>query len=107
VFIDDILIYYESEEKNEEHLRMMLQVLREQKLYANLSKGIFYQKNIHYLRHIISTEGIVVDPKNIETIRGRSAPNHVKDVISFIGLVDYYQRFIKGFSKIAIQITSL
>jgi hypothetical protein len=70
VFLDDILIYSKSEEEHEKHLRMVLQVLREHKLYAKLSKCIFYQKKIHYLGHIISAEGITVDPEKIEAIRG-------------------------------------
>jgi hypothetical protein len=70
VFLDDIIIYSKIEEEHEKHLRMVLQVLREHKLYAKLSKSIFYQNNIHYLGHIISTEGITVDAEKIEAIRG-------------------------------------
>jgi hypothetical protein len=62
VFLDDILIYSKNEEEHENHLRMVLQVLREHKLYAKLSKCDFYQKQIHYLGHIISEEGISMDP---------------------------------------------
>jgi hypothetical protein len=69
VFLDDILIYSNTKEEHEKHLRMVLQVLREKKLYAKLSKCIFYQREIHYLGHIISEEGIEVDPENIEAIK--------------------------------------
>jgi hypothetical protein len=69
VFLDDILIYSKSEEEHEQHLRILLQVLREHKLYAKLSKCIFYQKKIHDLGHIISVERIEVGPKNIEANR--------------------------------------
>jgi hypothetical protein len=62
VFLDDILVYSKLEEEHEKHLRMVLQVLREHQLYAKLSKCSFYQRQIHYLGHIISEEGIVVDP---------------------------------------------
>jgi hypothetical protein len=62
VFLDEILVYFKSEEEHEKHLRMVLQVLREHNLYAKLSKCSFYQKQIHYLEHIISKDGIVVDP---------------------------------------------
>ena len=68
MFLYDILIYSKSEEEHEKHLRMVLQVLREHKLYTKLSKCIFYEKKIHYLGHIISVEGITVDPEKIEAI---------------------------------------
>jgi hypothetical protein len=107
VFLDDILIYSKLEEENENHLRMVLQVLREHPLYAKLRKCSFYQKQIHYLGHIISKYGIAVDPENIEAIREWSVPKNVTKVRSFMGLVGYYKRFIEGFSKIAHPITSL
>jgi hypothetical protein len=69
VFLDDILIYSKSEEEHEHHLRLVLQVLREHQLYAKLSKCYFYQKHIHYLGHIISEKGIVVDLEKNEGIR--------------------------------------
>jgi hypothetical protein len=62
VFLDDILIYSKSEEEHEQHLRMVLQILREHQLYAKLNKCSFYHKKNHYLGHIISEEGIAVDP---------------------------------------------
>jgi hypothetical protein len=68
IFMDDICIYSKSEEEHEKHLRMVLKVLRKDQLYANLSKGSFYQRQIHYLGDIISKEGIVVDPKKIKSI---------------------------------------
>jgi hypothetical protein len=86
---------------------MILQVLREHQLYAKLSKCSFYQNQIHYFGHIISEEGIAVDPKNIEAIRGWSTPKNVIEVISSMGLAGYYRRFIARFSKIAHPITSL
>jgi hypothetical protein len=63
VFIDDILIYSKDEKEHEEHLRIVLQILREHKLYAKLSKCEFYKDQIQYLGHIISKEGIAVDPE--------------------------------------------
>ena len=66
-------------------------------MYAKLNKCSFYHKQIHYLGHIISKDGIAVDPKKIEAIREWSAPKNVIEVISFMGLVGYYRIFIKGF----------
>jgi hypothetical protein len=68
VFLDDILVYSKSEEEHEQHLRMVLQVLREHQLYAKLSKCSFYQRQIHYLGNIISEEGVIMDPKKVEAI---------------------------------------
>jgi hypothetical protein len=107
VFLDEILIYSKLEEEHEHHLRMVLQVLREHQLYAKLSKCSFYQKQIHYLGHIISKDGITVDLEKIESIREWLAPKNVTKVISFMGFVGYYKIFIEGFSKIAHPITSL
>jgi hypothetical protein len=107
VFLDDILMYSKSEEEHEQHLRMVLQVLREHQLYAKLNKCLFYPRQIHYLGHIISEEGIIMDPKKVDAIREWSALRNVAEVISFMGLASYYKRFIIGLSKIAHPITSL
>jgi hypothetical protein len=107
VFLDDILVYSKLEEEHEHHLRMVLQLLRENQLYSKLRKCSFYQKQIHYLGHIISEDGIAVDLKKIEDIREWSAQKNVIEVRSFMGLACYYRIFIEGFSKIAHSITSL
>ena len=86
VFLDDILIYSKNEEEHEEHLRLTLQLLREHHLYAKLSKCDFYIDRIHYLGHIISDEGISVDPEKIEAIMNWLTPRNVSDVRYFMGL---------------------
>jgi hypothetical protein len=107
VFIDDILVYSKMEEEHEEHLRIVLQTLRKHKLYANFDKCAFYQKEIQYLGHVISAEGIVVDPEKMKAIMEWPVPKDVVDIWSFMGITGYYRRFIEGFSKIAYPITSL
>ena len=104
VFLDGILIYSKNEEEHEEHLRMTLQLLREHNLYA---KCEFYKDKIHYLGHIISDEGIFVDPEKIEAIMNWPTPRNAIDVRYFLGLAGYYRGFLKGFSKVAHAITSL
>jgi hypothetical protein len=107
VFLDDILVYSKIEEEHEQHLKMVLQVLREHQLYAKLRKCSFYQRQIHYLGHIISEEGIIVDPEKVRAIQEWPTPRNVTEVRSFMGLEGYYRRFIAGFSRIAHAITSL
>jgi hypothetical protein len=77
VFLDDILVYSKSKKEHEYNLRMVLQVLREHRLYTKLSKCSFYQKKINYFGHIISKDGIVMDPKKIESIREWTTPKNV------------------------------
>jgi hypothetical protein len=107
VFIDDILIYSKNREEHEEHLRLVLQVLREHQLYAKFSKCDFFQKQIHYLGHVLSKEGVAVDPDKIRSIMEWPTPKDVSDIRSFMGLAGYYRRFIKDFSKIGCPITAL
>jgi hypothetical protein len=107
VFLDGILIYSKYEEEHKNHLRMVLQVLREHHLYAKLRKCSFYQRKIHYLGHIISKEGIVVDPTKIKSIEDWPTTRNVTEIRSFMRLAGYYIMFIEGLSKIAHLMTSL
>ena len=84
VFIDDILVYSKNKKKQEEHLRMVLWVLREHQLYAKFSKCDFYKPHIQYLGHIISEIGIAVDPKNIRAIKDWPTPTSVNGFRSFV-----------------------
>ena len=81
VFIDDILIYSWTMEEHDEHLRLVLQCLREHKLYGKLSKCSYYQSRIHYLGHVISDEGIVVDLAKVEAIMEWPMPTNVTECI--------------------------
>jgi hypothetical protein len=106
-FIDDILIYSKNREEHEEHLRLVLQVLTEHHLYTKFNKCDFFQKQINYLGHVLSEEGVAVDPDKIRSIMEWPTPKDVLDIRSFMGLVGYYRIFIKGFSKIGCPITAL
>jgi hypothetical protein len=107
VFIDDILIYSQSEAEHADHLRMVLQRLREHQLYAKLSKCEFCIDEVPFLGHIISKEELAVDPKKVADILNWKAPTDARGIKSLIGMAGYYQRFIEGFSKIAKPMTAL
>jgi hypothetical protein len=107
VFIDDILIYSRSKEEHEEHLRIVLQLLRDHQLYVKFSKCEFYIKEVPFLGHVVSPEGIAVDPSKVKEVLEWKLPTMVSEVRSFLGLADYYRRFIPNFSKITKPITEL
>jgi hypothetical protein len=107
VFIDDILIYSETAEEHEEHLRIVLEKLRQQKLYAKFSKCKFWMEKVAFLGHVLSAEGIAVDPSKVESITKWEQPLNVTDVRSFLGMAGYYRRFIENFSKITKLMTEL
>ncbi|WVZ84540.1 hypothetical protein U9M48_031566 [Paspalum notatum var. saurae] len=107
VFIDDILIYSKTEAEHEEHLRLVLQRLRERKLYAKFSKCEFWIDEVRFLGHVVSKGGIAVDPSKVSTVMNWKVPKIAKEVRGFLGLAGYYRRFIENFSRIAKPITSL
>jgi hypothetical protein len=107
VFIDDILIYSKNDSEHEEHLRMVLQKLRDNQLYAKFTKCDFWLDEVHFLGHIISKGGIAVDLAKVTAIMDWKTPSTVLEIRSFSGLAGYYRRFIEGFSKIAKPMTSL
>ena len=107
VFIDDILVYSKDGHEYEHHLRIVIETLREKKLYAKFSKCDFWLKKVSFIGHIVSVEGIRVDPIKIEAVVNWKSPRNVTEVRSFLGLVGYYRRFVKGFSIIGSPLTKL
>ena len=107
VFIDDILIYSKNKKEHAEHLRVVLTRLREHQLYAKFSKCDFWLKEVQFLGHVLSAEGVVVDPSKVKDILDWKPPTTVHQVRSFLGMAGYYRRFILDFSRISKSITGL
>jgi hypothetical protein len=107
VFIDDILIYSKSEEEHAQHLRVILQRLRDHQLYAKFSNCAFWLREVPFLGHVISTEGIAVDPSKVQEVLEWKSPKSVTQICSFLELAGYYHRCIPNFSKIAKPMTQL
>ncbi|GJX20799.1 putative reverse transcriptase domain-containing protein [Tanacetum coccineum] len=100
VFIDDILIYSKTKEEHDVHLRLILELLKKEELYAKFSKCDFWLSKVH-------SKGIHVDPAKIESIKDWESPKTPTEIRQFLGLAGYYRRFIEGFSKISKPMTKL
>ena len=107
VFFNDILIYYQSEEEHNDHLRIILQALREHQLYAMFSKCEFWLTKVRLFGHVVSASGVSVDPEKVEAVMSWERSKSVFEICSFLGLVGYYRRFIEDFSLLAAPMTRL
>ncbi|RDX85578.1 Retrovirus-related Pol polyprotein, partial [Mucuna pruriens] len=107
VFIDDILIYYRTLEDHEEHLRLVLQILRDERLYVELEKCEFLLDEVKFLGHTISRRGVAVDCSKVDVVLGWQQPKLMTEIRSFLGLAGYYRKFIAEFSKLALPLTKL
>jgi len=107
VFIDDILVYSKSKEDHTEHLRTVLKTLADHRLCAKLKKCAFWMEKVHFLGHVISTEGILVDPAKVAIVVDWPKPTNITEIRSFLGMAGYYRRFVQDFSRIATPLTWL
>ena len=105
VFLDDILIYNRSPQEHIEHLKKVFDLLRKSKLYAKESKCDFFKTEIHYLGHMISAEGLKMDPAKIEVILQWPHPRNVEELQIFLGMAGFYRKFIHDYAKITIPMT--
>ena len=107
VFMDDILIYSQSEREHEDHLQVVLQLLRDHQLYAKLSKCEFLLTEVRFLEHVVLTLEVSADPEKVEVVISWERPKSVFEILSFLGLAGYYRRFIEDFSRLAVPMTKL
>ena len=107
VFVDDILIYSQSEEEHEDHLRVVLQLLRDHQLYAKFSKCEFFLTKVRFLGHVVSASRVSVDLEKVEAVMSWERPKSVFEICSFLGLAGYYRRFIEDFSRLATPMMRL
>ena len=107
VYLDDILIYSKNEEEHMEHIRTVLNVLRKHNYKARLTKSEFFKQELRFLGHILSSEGIKPDPAKVSVVSGWPQPRSVYEVRSFLGLANYFRRYIRGYARMACPLTDL
>jgi hypothetical protein len=107
VYMDDILVYSKNAAEHEEHLCAVLQLLREHKLNCKLKKCSFFQSEVAFLGHLVSGAGVRADPQKVEAVRAWPAPRTVHDIRCFLGLTNYFRKFILWYSSIARPLMDL
>ena len=107
VFVDDILTYFQSEWEYEDHLRIVLQLLRDHQLYTKFSKCDFWLTEVRFLGQVVSASGVSVDREKVEVVMSWERSKSVFEIRSFLRLAGYYRRFIEDFSRLAAPMTRL
>ncbi|GJP58391.1 hypothetical protein CLOP_g23643, partial [Closterium sp. NIES-67] len=107
VYLDDILIYSRDMKQHVEHLRRVFEILRRERFYVKLSKSEFAIEKVQFLGHMVSAQGVHVDPKKIEAVRTWKTPENEKELQQFLGFANYYNRFVPHYAKIAAPLTNL
>ena len=107
VFFDDILIYNKSWKDHVQHVDRVLKLLEEKQLYVKTSKCFFGVQEVEYLGHIVSHEGVKVDPSKIKSIKEWKIPTSIKHLRGFLRLTGYYHKFAKNYGRITTPLTRL
>jgi transposase InsO family protein len=98
VYLDDILVFSATPEEHVKHLRIVLETLRANNLYAKQSKCDFNRASVKFLGHVVAHDGVRVDPNKVSVVQNWACPKNVAELRSFLGLANYFRRFIQGFS---------
>lgn len=107
VFFDDILVYNTNLDTHLEHLKLVFATLREHQLYDEMSKCSFGKETVEYLGHIVSKQGVSVDPEKVRVVKEWPTPSSVKELMDFLGLSGYYRKFVKAYGFISKPLTTL
>lgn len=107
VFFDDILVYSKTPQEHVEHVRIVLDILQQHKLYANKKKCQFGTESIEYLGHVVTAKRVAADEGKMQAMKESKEPRNVKELRGFLGLTGYYRKFVQGYGDIARPMTSL
>jgi hypothetical protein len=107
VYLDNILIYFRTEEEHKTHVCLVLNVLKREKFYVCKAKSTFAAEEIKFLGHIVNFEGICPDPKKVEVVQNWPVPKNVHEVRSFLDLANHFRKFISHYSEVAAPLTNL
>lgn len=107
MYLDDIMVFSRTAEEHERHLREVFERLQSHQLCVKRKKCAFGLKQVEYLGHIVAADGVRPDPAKVSAVADWPTPTGVRDVQSFLGLANYFNRFIRGFARLALPLTSL
>lgn len=107
VYLDDVIIYAKTKEEHDRLLWRVMALLREHNLQLKISKCLFYAKEFEYLGHVISSEGMRANPRKVKAIKNYPRPSKLKHIQSFLGLCNYFRRYVKNYAKISKPLTIL
>jgi len=107
VYMDDILIFGKTAEEHKTHVRRVLELLQRHRLYANRKKCSFFQREVNFLGHVINADGVTVDPAKTAAVKDWPRPSSVAQVRSFLGLSNYFRKFLMGYSNLVRHLTNL